>query len=105
VSPLEALTADCARRAPAPAGARFASRRDYLQQRLSDVRPDAVVFWSAAYDHPPAWEYPLLRAVVDAAGLPHALLDPMAYRDAGLFAGGAAQLAVRLSGGPRERAS
>lgn len=102
VAPLDALVAECARRAPVPAGARFADRRAYLQQRIATVRPDAVVFWSAAYDHPPAWEYPMLRAVVEEAGLPHALLDPFAYRDASRFTAGAASLATQLTGRRQE---
>lgn len=105
VAPLDALVADCARRAPVAAGGRFADRRAFVQQRLAATRPDAVVFWSAAYDHPPAWEYPMLRAVAEAAGLPHVLLDAFAYRDAALFTAGATQFAASLSGRRQEATS
>jgi benzoyl-CoA reductase/2-hydroxyglutaryl-CoA dehydratase subunit BcrC/BadD/HgdB len=105
LAPLEALAADCHRRAPVPAGGRFADRREFLQQRIAATRPDAVVFWSAAYDHPPAWEYPLLRAEVEAAGLPHVLLDPFAYRDAERFTTGATPFVASLTGRRQEAAS
>ncbi len=102
--PLAALAQAYAQRAPAAAGWPAQARRDYLLQQLELCRPDGVLFYSAAYDHPPAWEYPLLRDAVEAAGVPAALLDPFGYRDTGLIGAGAASFAAALGSTRREAA-
>ena len=102
--PLAALAQRYAQRSPAAAGWPARERRDYLLQRIAMCRPDGVLFYHAAYDHPPAWEYPLLRETFEDAGVATALLDPLGYRDTGLIAAGAAAFAVALRDAPREAA-
>jgi benzoyl-CoA reductase/2-hydroxyglutaryl-CoA dehydratase subunit BcrC/BadD/HgdB len=102
--PLPALALAYAQRAPAAAGWPTQARRDYLLQQLERCRPDGVLFYNAAYDHPPAWDYPLLRAAVDAAGIPAAQLDPFSYRDISLISAGAADFAAALRSGHQEAA-
>ena len=77
--PLPALAAALAGRAPASAGWCHAARSAYLRQRLAAGRPDGVLFYGAAYDHPPAWEYPALRALAESMGCACALLDERSY--------------------------
>jgi benzoyl-CoA reductase/2-hydroxyglutaryl-CoA dehydratase subunit BcrC/BadD/HgdB len=103
--PLAALAQAYAQRAPAAAGWTAEARRVWLLQRIELCRPDGVLFYNAAYDHPPAWEYPLLRAAVEQCGLPAAQLDAFGYRDTGLIGLGAAQFAAALQATRRERAS
>lgn len=100
--PLGALAQAYAQRAPAAAGWLSDARQAYLQQRLALCRPDGVLFYNAAYDHPPAWEYPALRSLVERAGIHCALLDAFAYRDMSLVASGATALAELLRTAPRE---
>jgi benzoyl-CoA reductase/2-hydroxyglutaryl-CoA dehydratase subunit BcrC/BadD/HgdB len=101
-APLDALAQTYARRAPAPAGWSSEARRRYLLARIAACRPDGVLFYHAAYDHPPSWEYPLLRAAVEDAGVPSALIDAHAYRDMTLLAGGAGSFAQHLETRRRE---
>jgi benzoyl-CoA reductase/2-hydroxyglutaryl-CoA dehydratase subunit BcrC/BadD/HgdB len=103
--PLAALAQAYAQRAPAAAGWSAAARRSWLLQRIALCHPDGVLFYNAAYDHPPAWEYPQLRAVVEQAGLPAAQLDAFGYRDIGLIGSGAAEFAAAFQGARREPAA
>jgi benzoyl-CoA reductase/2-hydroxyglutaryl-CoA dehydratase subunit BcrC/BadD/HgdB len=77
--PLPALATALIGRAPSPAGWRHDARSAWLRQRIEDGRPEGVVFYNAAYDHPPAWEYPAQRALAESMGCACTLLDANSY--------------------------
>jgi benzoyl-CoA reductase/2-hydroxyglutaryl-CoA dehydratase subunit BcrC/BadD/HgdB len=99
-SPLSAIAA-AADRAPASAGWLTAERRAWLSGRIAACKPDGLIFHHAAYDHPPAWEYPALRAMAESLGVRCALLDPGAYRQPETVPHDAQEFARQLRAPPR----
>jgi benzoyl-CoA reductase/2-hydroxyglutaryl-CoA dehydratase subunit BcrC/BadD/HgdB len=99
-APLAAIAAAYAQRTPAAAGWHITARAAWLGERITANRPDGVLFYSAAYDHPPAWEYPALRDAAARHGLGTAQLDPQSYNQPASVAAAAHAFALALRAAP-----
>lgn len=73
--PLTALAERYFHRDPSPARFTVAERTAYLLALATRARAEHVVFRFAAYDHPPAWDYPSQRAALTAAGITSELIE------------------------------
>lgn len=66
---LDALARRYLARDPAPARWSLPERSRYVADLARRARAQAVLFNIAAWDHPPAWEYPALRDLLAAEGV------------------------------------
>jgi benzoyl-CoA reductase subunit C len=78
--PIEAIACRYQHRPPSSSGFSRAARIACFRELIATAKPDGVIFHIQASDHPAAWEYPVLRQLLQDSGIPQLELGPQKYR-------------------------
>jgi benzoyl-CoA reductase subunit C len=78
--PLDAIVDRYQFKAPSPTKSTVQERVDYLSRQIAATKPDGVLFYILAGEHPAMWDYPEQRNAIRAMGIPTLCFDHQPYQ-------------------------